>query len=191
MSCLTVTPRTTAGHALEIAVGYAAAHVHEEGGNNRGDQVEFYQKLMGGSPGDPWCADFVCTCLTKGYARALGLAEDRAQLAGYVSRMAGLLHFKLSGYCPALADSARERYLFRSSAFVPLPGDLVLFDFTGRGEPHHVGFVRHVTREGLVTVEGNTSSGEAGGYPRGEWDGGGVYQRSRLREHVFGFVHFG
>ena len=76
MADLIVSPREIAVAALSIAEGYAAAQVHEEGGNNRGDQVEFFQRLLGGSRGDPRCADFVCTCLVKGYARAHGLAED-------------------------------------------------------------------------------------------------------------------
>ena len=88
--------RTVALAAVEIAQGYAAAHVHEEGGNNRGDQVEFFQRLIGGAPGDPWCADFVCTCLVKGYARFHRLPEERARLPELV-RATGRLLLPLSG----------------------------------------------------------------------------------------------
>src|ERR1044071_6526269 len=140
MTVLTATPRAVARAALEIARGYAAAHVHEEGGNNRGDQVEFFQRLMHGVPGDPWCADFVCTCLVKGFARHHGLNEDRRHLPAYLQDASSAL-FPLSGYCPALAEAARRRYMFRSPEFTPQPGDLVLFDFQGPvngrpGEPH-------------------------------------------------------
>jgi hypothetical protein len=189
--------------ALDIAIAYAEAGVHEEGGNNRGDYPEFFQRLMGGHPGDPWCADFVCTCLVKAYARHAGQAEDRAHLPGYV-HAASAMAIPLSGYCPALAEGARQKFLFRSPSFTPAPGDLVLFDFsrvslpvrvagTGEGEPHHVGFVREARPDGsLWTVEGNTSSGRVpptgGGSQR---DGDGVYCRTRPRTHVFGFVHLG
>ena len=78
--------------ALTIGVAYAAAGVHEVGGNNRGDEVEFFQRLCGAAPGDPWCACFVCACLVKGYARAGSLAEDRTALSGYVPLVgAGLI----------------------------------------------------------------------------------------------------
>jgi len=50
---LTPPPRAVARAALRIALDYAAAHVREEAGNNRGDQVEFFQRLMGGAPGIP------------------------------------------------------------------------------------------------------------------------------------------
>lgn len=180
-----ITQREVALLALEIAIGYAEAHIKEEGGNNRGDQVEFFQKMMNGAPGDPWCADFVGTCLTKGYARRRGWVEDREHLPRYV-KDAGALLMPLSGYCPALAEAARERYMFHSKAFTPASGDLVLFDFKGQNEPHHVGFVRHVTRGGMVTLEGNTSSGGTGS----QADGDGVFKRLRTTQFVYGYVHF-
>ncbi len=167
-------------------MGYASARVHEEGGNNRGDQVEFFQRLMGGAPGDPWCADFVCTCLVKGYARSRVLPEDRVtllNLAGSAGRQV-----PLSGYCPSIASIARSRGQFRPPVFAPVPGDLVLFDFTSRGEAHHVGFVMGNRPGGLLaTIEGNTSSGVAGS----QSDGDGVYIRNRPRSPVYGYVHFG
>lgn len=187
MTTVVSASRSIVRTALDIAMGYASAGVHEEGGNNRGDQVEFFQKLMGGAPGDPWCADFVCTCLVKGYARHTGQAEDRAHLPGYVHAASAAL-ISLSGYCPALAQAARECYRFRSPEFTPSPGDLALFDFAGAGEPHHVGFVRAACRDGRVlTVEGNTSGDSAGS----QADGDGVHCKSRPRAHLFGYVCFG
>jgi len=181
----TAAVRTVARTGLQIAEGYAAAHIHEEGGNNRGDQVEFFQKLMGGAPGDPWCADFVSTCLIKAYARFHRLPEDRDRLAGYIGA-AGALLLPLSGSCVELARSARRLKLLRSPEFTPVAGDLVLFDFPGLGEPHHVGFVRSAGHAIVSTVEGNTSSGIAGS----QADGDGVFCRSRPRERIYGFVHF-
>jgi hypothetical protein len=190
--------RAIAQAALQIALGYAAAHIREEGGNNRGDQVEFFQRLMGGAPGDPWCADFVCTCLVKAYARCTGQDESRWALPGFV-HAAGRALLPLSGYCPALAEAARTAGLLRRRGFAALPGDLVLFDFEGSGEPHHAGFVRAPVSgagvpEGAIvlTVEGNTSAGPAGagGQAAGQADGDGVYLRTRACSYVFGYVHF-
>jgi hypothetical protein len=178
--------RSVAVIGLQIAEGYAAAHIHEAGGNSRGDQVEFFQRLMGGAPGDPWCADFVCSCLVKAYARFHRLPEDRDRLPGYVGAAGALLQ-PLSGSCAAIARSARKLKLLRSPDYVPVPADLVLFDFEGLGKPHHIGIVRSASHSVIHTIEGNTSSGIAGS----QADGDGVFYRSRLRSHVYGFVHFG
>jgi len=178
-----VARRRIAQIALSIAVGYAAAHVHEEDGNNRGDQVEFFQRLLGGRPGDPWCADFVCTCLVKGYARANSLAEDRSALMGIAARV-GAAMIALSGSCVGLMEGAQARGFWRSRTYHPAAGDLALFDFAAEGRPHHVGFVRSVDRGSVLTVEGNTISGDGSG----QADGEGVFYRRRPRENVFGFV---
>ena len=137
---------------------------------------------MDGRPGDPWCADFVCTCLVKGYARAHVLPEDRSALPGYL-RAAEAALMPLSGSCIALAQSAHARGLLLPPNCAPSAGALVLFHFRP-GLPHHVGFVRSADRSHIFTVEGNTSSGAAGS----QWDGDGVFFRRRVREQVFGFV---
>ena len=173
--------------ALTIGVAYAAAGVHEVGGNNRGDEVEFFQRLCGAAPGDPWCACFVCACLVKGYARAGSLAEDRTALSGYVPTVSGGL-IAVTASCIVLKESALSRGLWRGRSYSPIAGDLVLFDFWGAGEPHHIGLVRSVVgSDGLLsTVEGNTSSGESGS----QSEGGGVFLRRRRVDHVFGYVRW-
>ncbi len=95
----------------------------------------------------------------------------------------------LSGYCPALASSAKLRGLLRGPDFAAVAGDLVLFRFVRSDPaPHHVGIVRAVTSSGdIKTVEGNTSPGSG----ESQGDGGGVYCRLRGRSVVYGFVHFG
>jgi hypothetical protein len=176
--------------AVEIAEGYAAAGIREVGGNNRGDEVEFFLRLVGIGPGEPWCAAFVSACIVKAHARALGLPEDRAALIVQAPAASAAL-MPLSGLCRALASAARHAGLFRPRGYVPVRGDLALFDFTSPQErlvePHHVGFVRGVQPNGaLATVEGNTTSGESGR----QADGDGVYCRVRGRERVYGYVHF-
>ena len=182
---MTFSRRQYALSALQIAIAYAQAGTHEEGGNNRGGQVEFFQSLMGGAPGDPWCADFVCSCLVKAYARLNGLDESRAGLAKVVRAASGGL-IPLCGYCPGLATAAGGNGLLKPAEFAAAPGDLVLFDFHGQGEPHHVGFVRSMGNLTIQTVEGNTSSGQAGS----QADGDGVFLRTRSRFGIFGFVHW-
>lgn len=184
---MSVTARGIALAALKIALAYAAAPTHELGGNNRGDQVEFFQSLMGGNSGDPWCADFVCTCLVKGYALEMGLPVTRDTMLSYVDAC-GKVMVVLSGYCPTLAANAVKRYrLSREKGYACVPGDIVLYDFKSEGEPHHVGIIEHTQGALLHTVEGNTGSGKAGS----QGDGDGVYRRTRGRGHVFGFIHWG
>ena len=181
-------PRRLAEQALQIAQGDADAVIHEEGANNRGDQVEFFQHLLGGAPGDPWCADFVSACLVKAYARLTGQPEDRLHLPDYVSAVRGH-YLPLSDSCAALWKAAEGRYLARSREFLPAPGDLILFDFQNAGEPHHVGLVKRTQPADslFTTIEGNTWSGKAGD----QADGDGVYVRRRILHSVFGFIHFG
>jgi hypothetical protein len=173
---------------LAIARGYASAGVHEEGGNNRGDQVSFFQSLLGGSPGESWCAFFVSACLVKGYARLNSLPEDRESLRKYVHTVNTVL-LPLSGSCEELHRAAVSRLLFRGKDYKPNPGDLVLYDFSGSGVPHHVGII--ITQSDidqlLHTVEGNTQSGNAGS----QGDGDGVFVRIRPKTRVFGYVSFG
>lgn len=175
-----LTQRAVAQAALNIALAYACAEVHEEGGNNRGDQVEFFQSLMGGSPGDPWCADFACTCLVKGYARVRQLPEDRDRLRLYVPDATRVM-MPLSGSVQRLVEGAKLFKLWQPADFVPTAGDLVVYTFS------HVGFVRSAFSNGTVhTVEGNTSPGNGGS----QTDGDGVFVRDRPLAQVRGYVHW-
>ena len=97
-----------AARALDIARGYANAGTREVGGNNRGDEVEFFQSLMGGARGDPWCADFVCCCLVKAYAQLTRQPEGRTDLPHYLPAVRSH-YLNLSGYCPALWSDAVTR----------------------------------------------------------------------------------
>ena len=57
-----------------------------------------------------------------------------------------------------------------------LPGDIVFFDWEGKGIADHVGIVESVAADHLNTIEGNTSpEGVAGS----QQNGGGVYRRKR------------
>ncbi len=175
--------RGIAEGALRIALAYAKAGVKEEGGNNCGDQVEFFQSLWGGAPGEPWCAYFVSTCFLKAYLVSNGKPATRESMRSNVGEVKATLSF--GGYCPALWRDARCRGLWRNPSFTPSPGDFVLFDFHGQGEPHHVGIVVEKTPLALHTVEGNTSPDVHGS----QADGDGVYEKRRS-SHIFGYIHW-
>jgi hypothetical protein len=47
------------------------AHVSEQGGNNRGAEVEAIIRANGGTPGEPWCGDTVAYCYLKAGAKSV------------------------------------------------------------------------------------------------------------------------
>jgi hypothetical protein len=187
-----LTARALSVHALAIAEGYAEAGTLEQG-NNRGDQVQWFQHAAGGVPGESWCADFVYACILKAYCQAHNLLigatdhDNRAIMLAHADAMSAEFHIPRTGSCIAIADVAVKQFRFRTPHFRPAAGDLVLYDFHGQGEPHHVGFVRGVQPDGVIrTVEGNTGPGDTGS----QGDGDGVYLRVRGRSKVYGFVHW-
>jgi uncharacterized protein (TIGR02594 family) len=99
----------------------------EVGGNNRGAFV----RSLGGREGDPWCSSFVSQ-MTK------NVGED------------------VFGYLPMARqwlNKAREAGMVVDE---PQTGDIAVFS---RGNPNssqgHVGIVDYVTKDKIVTIEGN------------------------------------
>ncbi len=74
---------TLAELTIQIALGYDG--VRETGGNNRGPQVEEFQKSIGLVAGDPWCAAFICFCIKKA-AASLGV-KPNFQYGGSVYKL--------------------------------------------------------------------------------------------------------
>ena len=60
--------------AADVLVGWAKAGVVEQGGNNRGREVEKIIRANGGVPGEPWCGDTVAA----GYLKAGSKSVQRA-----------------------------------------------------------------------------------------------------------------
>ncbi len=134
--------------------------VHESGFNNRGPQVDEYQRegaAYVGWVGFAWCAAFVYRNF-KEATYPIEKIPNRASV-GYAERWA-----------------RGEHYLVER----PLRGDIVAYQFDGDTWPDHTGHVERVLRFGpvlyLQTIEGNTSSGSGGS----QADGGGVYRRRRF-----------
>lgn len=82
------------------------------------------------------------------------------------------------------SESASTITMYGAMPHVPKPvaGDLAFFNF-GAGPIHHVGIVETVGPYELVTIEGNTSAGAAGS----QYNGGGVYRRTRATSLVVGY----
>jgi hypothetical protein len=145
---------TLAETAIAIALSYDG--VRERGGNNRGPEVEMFQKSIGLVPGDPWCAAFVCFCIQQA-AKHLGV-RPRFQYGGSV--------YKLWTRNPDL------------QIFTPDPYSVFCIDhgLSKKGTRiGHTGFniaPFQANNDTLETVEGNTNAA-------GSRDGDGVYHKSR------------
>lgn len=117
--------------------------------------------LAGPSENVWWCAIFVSWCFNQ----------------------AGINWSALPSYnCDQIlararsANSARELSSFSETR----AGDVVLYDFNHDGGCDHIGIVVYNDGHELTTIEGNTSSGEAGS----QHAGNGVYRRTRQYDVV-------
>jgi len=137
--------------------------ITEQGGENRGQMVERFQKEQDGkASGEPWCAAFVFYCINV------------------VDRMADVPPFgKTRLHKSELVTAVWGRSPEDLRGTVPEPGSLVVwrrYDASGRPTwAGHIGIVTQVLPDGtLMTIEGNTSAD--GGDPR---EGDGVFEKHR------------
>jgi hypothetical protein len=179
------TLREVLARAVVIALAYAAAHTHEVGGNNAGDQVEFYLRMVGLTKGQPWCCAFVYTCLVKAYAQLMGLAEDRDSLLRLRGRFANIYGLPATGACRTLWLALKGRNLATDRRGAVRANSLAFFDFDDTGQAHHIVFVTadSAAGEDLQTVGGNTPAGHSGNQREGD----GVHSKTFGRGKVFGF----
>jgi hypothetical protein len=137
----------------------------EKGGKDgkSGNIVEFWdwwKKVVGeNGQGQSWCAVFVSWTFAQCAASSLIAAKNKF---GFIYCPDGVAYFKKRN---ALVEPHKA-----------LPGDIVFFDWEGKGIADHVGIVESVAADHLNTIEGNTSpEGVAGS----QQNGGGVYRRKR------------
>jgi hypothetical protein len=140
---------------VEIARKYIG--VKEEGGDNRGEMVETFQKTLGLKAGDPYCAAFVHFCL-KAVDAEMGTKHG----------------IYPSAQCTQMWAKTPKNLQVPPP---PRPGFIIVWQKIQDNKPTslgHTGIVVEVTRDYIMTVEGNTSDGQ--GINR---DGNGVYLRKR------------
>lgn len=137
----------------------------EKGGKDgkSGNIVEFWdwwKKFTGqNDQGASWCAVFVSWCFAQASASSLVAAKNKF---GFIYCPDGVNYFKKKNQ---LVDPKKAQ-----------PGDIVFFDWEGKGIADHVGLVLENHTTYLTTIEGNTS---AEGVTGSQQNGGGVYQRKR------------
>jgi len=145
---LAAPPATRQANAARILAWERSQLGVREHGYNRGPEVESYQRTTGNDPGSEWCGSFQAT------------ANARCGLP-----------------FPAAAGGARYWFLLTSSRtlfFLGVvgsveaiePGDRVGFWSASARRIGHIGIVETKTRNGFVTIEGNTKSGVNAGVHR-------------------------
>lgn len=141
---------------IEIAKTYIGTK--EEGGDNKGPQVEEFQKAIGKAEAESWCVSFIQYCVKKVDAE-LGGDENKLSQTELVLK---------------LWNDGKDLRIDSPEA-----GCIMLWEHykdgkkTGLG---HAGIVTSVSKDGktVMTVEGNTSDGS--GIDR---NGDGCYARQR------------
>ena len=101
-----------------------------------------------------WCMEFIWWCF----------------------KQAGMDWYKTAS-CTACYKHYASRAVSRNSL---RKGDIVFFDWDHSGDCDHVGIVESVGSSRITTIEGNTSSGNAGSQSNGD----GVYRRYRTRSQI-------
>ena len=122
--------------------------------------TEYYGKEVSGSS-YPWCCAFVWWVFKHCNASALFYGG------------------KKTAYCPTVENYYKKQGKWHKSG---KPGDLVLFDFSGKGIAGHIGIVEKANSDGsYTTIEGNTGSGNNA-------NGGAVMRRTRYKSSIRGFA---
>ena len=120
----------------------------KEEGKNKGDWVETFLKSAGLGPGAPWCASLLCYAFKE-----VGLTPP--------SGAAAVINwFKWAKKNKKLRSQPQRSYL------------CLWLNADGTG---HIGIVVKVENNRVFSIEGNTSSGEAGS----QRDGDGLFRRNR------------
>ena len=131
-----------------------------EHGYNRGDSVEAIQRNNGGKPGQSWCGWTIAEILRRAGATEPKYRGGMAQ--GYINKRS------------IRATRVAKGYYRVSPGYIAVWAKYKGERNTGSG---HVGIVvRQIANNKVLTVEGNTSNGEAGS----QSDGDGIYKRTRM-----------
>lgn len=149
---------------IDIAKSYIG--VTEEGGDNKGHQVEIFQKAVDNQASrESWCMGFVQYCLME--------AEKKFKKDSELENINKVIF--VSEHCLEVWNKTDKKY--KSS--IPKIGDVVIWNFYVNGKQTtsgHAGIVTGVSADGksVSTIEGNTGPGG-----KIERNGDGVYNKVR------------
>lgn len=112
--------------------------------------------------GVPWCCIFVWWCFSQAHAQGLFYGGNK------------------TASCPQYMAWSMSRGRWVTSGFKP--GDIVLFNFDGKPDADHIGIIESVEKDGIYSIEGNTSSDSSGS----QSNGGGVFRKFREWKEIMG-----
>jgi len=146
-------------HEAKSWVGFT-----EQGGNNKGQAVEYFQRAVDGvAVGEPWCAaffQFCCEQVDRTFDAIFGMS----------------LNHRHSLYRSEHCLTVWNKTPMRLRIFEPEPGAIVIWQ-KGVSSSGHGGIVARLIEANVYkfeTYEGNTSSN-----PHFERDGDGVWRKLR------------
>ena len=150
----------TAREIIEMAVSQIGIKEQPANSNNVKYNTEYYGRTVSGSD-YPWCCAFVWWVFKHCNASNLFYGGQK------------------TAYCPTVENYYKKQGKWHTSGKV---GDMVLFDFGGKGIAGHIGIVEKVNSDGsYTTIEGNTGSGN-------DANGGAVMRRTRYKSSIRGFA---
>lgn len=137
-------------------------------GNNRGKEVDYFNRSVGNALGSQWCGAFFYTCTKncKEPGVKSGLARN---------------YYTKAKYSISAGEVLRKQ--------IQIPAGWGVIWSQGGTIFGHVGLTESIWKQGKgYTIEGNTTSGKSGK----QYDGGGVYKRYRVIQpynyfHIIGF----
>ncbi|MBE6955837.1 MAG: CHAP domain-containing protein [Ruminococcaceae bacterium] len=145
----------TAERILAVARGELGVTESPAGSNRVKYNTAYYRREVSGSA-YPWCCAFLW----------------------WVFRQAGAAELFFGGsqtaYCPALLDFHKKQRVTDYR-----PGDIIFFNFNGRGNAAHVGLCESWDGRCITTIDGNTGTGN-------EANGGAVMRRTRDKKYIVG-----
>lgn len=142
-------------------------NIQEEGGDNKGKWIKIYLDSVGLEEGNAWCAAW----LKYRYVAASKTFGEKLS-AGFL---------RLTGYTPDW-----HKYAVKNKIWIPaelgrinpkniLPGYAIFYYSREKGRIYHCGMVIRTSKDGIITIEGNTSPGH-----EIEANGDGVFMKRRL-----------
>jgi hypothetical protein len=156
-------PRPTVTRLLKV-LRSQLGYIEHGGPDGHSGNITKYGAAFGWN-GVAWCSIFVWYVFSR-------IGVDLEQL--FTRSWAG---------CIAAVDSARAKHCFHPGILGIRAGDITYFQW-GDGQADHTGIVEYVDRNGVHTIEGNTTPEASVSDP----NGGGVYRRLRPTVDFLGYT---
>lgn len=157
-----------------IDIASAQVGVHEEGGNNKGDEIVIYQKATWLPPaGWSWCSAFMCWCMQQWLSNPEVVKELKVIPEKWRCKDASAF-----GWIKWAKDHA---LYITDEKEMAKAGDIVVFDFS------HIGLViadQLPGKDYIETIEGNTN----GKGDRDSITGDGVFKKYRKTNLVRAYI---